>query len=448
MMPLISRRPSRHRLPSAVRQRTVGARARTGISSALLVASAIGCGSDEDATNFTSMLDSGADAPAPESSYTPEPSDMPANPLYAIMYEVYDDTGSTSYLSLLDTLDIEAVDTSTSREYGRGRAFVQAYNGWLYVGDAESPTVTRFSVDDSGELVEDGTISFLPYGLQQGQFDSWNATFISPDKAYLMDFGQGRTIIWNPTTLEILGAIEPPDELFRPGVTLEGSPAAVRDGLLFRTFNWVNYDDATYSTDFLLAIYDVQTDQLLELVPETRCPVPGNLVQTDEAGNIYFSNWIWPVAGTIMRGAPSSCVLRINAGATRFDPEWTLNYGDLTEGRRGAMFTYLPGNRALISAFYEERTSFDATTDPWSYVGSSNWRIWNADLTTMTATPIQGIDFNGGAYTPVQFDNRVFLMVPGGEEESYATQLYEVTDGTATPYVKLPGWSYQFVKLR
>jgi len=40
------------------------------------------------------------------------------------------------------------------------------------------------------------------------------------------------------------------------------------------------------------------------------------------------------------------------------------------------------------------------------------------------------------------------LMVPGGEEVNYATQLYEVVDGSARPYVKLPGWSYQFVKLR
>jgi hypothetical protein len=39
-------------------------------------------------------------------------------------------------------------------------------------------------------------------------------------------------------------------------------------------------------------------------------------------------------------------------------------------------------------------------------------------------------------------------MVPGGEEDNYATQIYEVADGNAIPCVKLPGWSYQFVKLR
>lgn len=437
----------RHSPAAAVRPRAVP-RASLGAVAALLLGAGAGCGSDRD---WTTVTEPNLPAPAGETPAGEAPAseaEAEPSPLYAIMYEVYDDMGSTSYLSVLDTLDIDSVDTSTSREYGRGRAFVQAYNGWLFVGDAESPTVTRFSVSDTGELIEPLQISFLNYGLQQGQFDSWNATFISPTKAYLMDFGQGRTIIWNPSTMQLVGAIEPPDEFFRDGLSLEGSPGSVRGNRLYRTFNWVNYDTAEYSTDFLLATYDLDTDQLLSLATEARCPVPGNLVHQDEAQNIYFSNWIWPVAGTIMRGAPTSCVLRINAGEDGFDPGWTLDYGDLTDGRRGAMFTYLQDNRALLSAFYDERTSFDATTSPWSYVGSLNWRIWSADLDSMTATPVDGIGFNGGAYTPVQFDGRLFVMVPGGEAEGYATQLYEITSGTARPYVKLPGWSYQFVKLR
>jgi hypothetical protein len=203
-----------------------------------------------------------------------------------------------------------------------------------------------------------------------------------------------------------------------------------------------------YSTDFLLAIYDVEKDEIVDLVPETRCPVPGNLVHQDEAGNIYFSNWIWPVAGAVMRDAPSPCVLRIAPGEQRFDPNWTLSYGDVAGGREGAMFSYVGDGQALVSVFHDERTSFDETTDPWGYAGSLNWSIWSVDLESGAGARLPGLDFNGGAYTPVQFDGRLVLMVPGGEDESYATQLYEVVDGRAEPRVKLPGWSYQFVKLR
>jgi hypothetical protein len=371
-----------------------------------------------------------------------------SGPLYAIMYEVFDDTGSTSYLSLLGSLELDEVDLSQAREFGGGRAFIQAYDGALFVGDAETPTVTRYSVAGSGALVEGRKISFANYGLDAGQFDAWNVTFISPTKAYLLDFKEGTTIIWNPATMEIVGDIPAPDEFYREGYSFESTPGALRDGRLFRTVSWVNYDDAEYSTDFLLAVYDVEDDRIVDLVEETRCPVPGNLVHRDEAGNVYFSNWVWPVAGALMRDAPAPCVLRIKPGEDRFDPEWTLDYRDVTDGRLGAMFSYVGGGRALISAFYDERTSFDATSDPWSYVGSNNWRIWSMHLESRTGAPLEGIDFNGGAFTPVSFDGRLFLLVPGGEEDNWATRLYELDGDRALPRVRLPGWSYQFVKLR
>lgn len=401
--------------------------ARSVAACFLSLASLLGCSESEDAPGKN--VDAGG-------------------PLYAIMYEVYDDVGSTSYLSLLDSLDIEEVDPKQTREYGGGRAFVQTYNDWLFVGEAQTPTVIRYSVTEEGELEEESRVNFSNFGLQEGAFDSWNVTFISPEKAYLMDFREGRTIIWNPSTMEITGDIAPPEELLREGLSLEGSPGVLRDGLLFRTFDWVNYDDANYAPTYLLAVYDVEKDELVSLEEEKRCPVPGNLVHQDEAGNIYFSNWIWPVAGSLMRGAPQPCALRIKPGEQSFDAEWTLSYPDVTEGRQGAMFTYLGENRALISAFYDERTSFDETTDPWGYVGSNNWRVWSLDLETLSGKPVEGIDYNGGAFTPALFDGRQFIMVPGGDEVGYATQLYELEGDRAKPSVKLPGWSYQVAKLR
>jgi hypothetical protein len=413
--------------------RTAAAKARApracfvALAATLTLTSALGCGSDSEKT------DTGAGS----------------GPLYGIMYEVFDDVGSTSYLSVLNSLDVEAIDTTKALEFAGGRAFLHAYDGAIFVGDAASPEVTRYSVGEDGALTPEGTVSFANYAVAAlWQFDAWNVTFIHPHKAYLMDFQEGTMIIWDPTTMEITGEITGPSELYREAWTLEGTPAFVRDGLLFRTFNWANYTEGTYSTDLRLAIYDVETDELLELVEETRCPVPGNLVQKDEAGNAYFSNWIWPVAHSILRDAPAPCVLRLNAGEQRFDPEWTLDYSRVTDGHQGAMFTYLEDGQALVSGFYDERTSFDETTTTWSYAGSLNWRVFQVDLENGTGSPLEGLDFNGGAFTPARFDDSLFLMVPGGAEQNYESQVYQIEDGVAQPRVKVPGWSYQFVKLR
>src|SRR5687768_15033690 len=56
-----------------------------------------------------------------------------AGPLYAIMYEVFDDVGSTSYLSFLESLDVEAIDSTQAREYAGGRAFLHTYDGAIFV---------------------------------------------------------------------------------------------------------------------------------------------------------------------------------------------------------------------------------------------------------------------------------------------------------------------------
>jgi len=373
--------------------------------------------------------------------------ELSSGPLYAIMYEVFDDNGdSISYLNLLDSLDIGTVDPARGLEYIGGRAFLRAYNGWVFVGEPASPIVRRYAVSENGSLSQNGTLSFADYGLEAGTIDPWSVAFISPTKAYLFDFKEGVHIIWNPTTMEITGEIPPVPEFFRENMSTDGSPGVVRGNRMYRSVFWADLDTAEYSADHLLAVYDVETDRLIETIPETRCPAPGNLAHTDEQGNIYFSNWIWPIAGILMRDAPPSCVLRIGVNSERFDAEWTLSFLELSGGHQGGMFTYVGDGQGLVSVFDESRISFNATTDPWEYAGSDVWSVWNVDVQSRTGAPVAGIPPNAGAYTPAVLDGRTFLMVPS--ENWSKSDLYEIKAGSAVPSFEIPGWSYMFVKVR
>jgi hypothetical protein len=368
-------------------------------------------------------------------------------PLYAIMYEMYDDNGEfISYLNLLSSLDVPAIDPAQGREYIGGRAFLRAYNGWVFVGEPATPIVRRYSVSESGALVDERTISFADYGLEAGTIDPWSVAFISPSKAYLFDFKEGVHVIWDPSSMQITGEIPPSPEFFRENLTTDGSPGVVRGNRLYRSLFWANYDTGEYSTDHLLAVFDVDQDRLIETVRETRCPAPGNLAHMDEQQNIYFSNWIWPIAGMLMKDAPPSCVLRIGKDSERFDPDWTLSFSELSGGHQGGMFTYTGDGQALAAVFDESKTSFDAATDPFDYAGSPVWSIWNVDVTTRTGAPVPGIPLSAGAYTPAVLDGRTFLMVPNAGWSS--SDLYEVKPDGAVPSLEVPGWSYMFVKVR
>jgi hypothetical protein len=375
------------------------------------------------------------------------PPDQPGEGgVYAIMYEIFDDVGSNSYLSLFDSLDIDAIDPDTAIEFPGGRAFLRAYQGWLFIGEPTSPTVKRYAVSEEGELVDEVRISFANYGLPAGQIDEWGLTFVSPTKAYLFDFESGTTIVWNPTTMEIVGDIPPPAEFLREGWTLTGSPAVVRGDTLFRAIFWANFDTVEYSAEQLLARYDLEDDAYLGSTVETRCPAPENRVHEDEAGNFYFSNWIWTIAGTLMSGRAESCVLKLPVDSDEFDPDWALSYAGLSDGHEGGMFTYLGGEEGLVAIFDDSRITFDDTTDPWEYMSTDNWQIWRVDTADGTGEPIDGIPYNQGAYTPVTIDGRTFLMVPS--EGWSQMNLYELVGETAVPSIEVPGWSFALVKVR
>jgi hypothetical protein len=63
----------------------------------------------------------------------------------------------------------------------------------------------------------------------------------------------------------------------------------VRGNRLYIAVGWANWDAYVWSDEVYLAVYDTDTDELIDLVQETRCPSLDNQVSRDEAGNIDFS---------------------------------------------------------------------------------------------------------------------------------------------------------------
>ena len=370
-----------------------------------------------------------------------------ADPIYVVANEVYASDESTSYVTVLRSLDFVELDSSAGIEFPGGRATMATRAGWVFVSPPTSPEIRHFRVTDDGKLELDGVVSFLDYGLDGLALDDWGNTFISDTKAYVHNLVDGTSVIWNPTEMTITGEVDVTGfELVRPALgDLNGSAGFVRGNRLFRTVFWSNWDDEQTSAEQYLAVYDTDTDKLIALEEETRCPGLSNLVSQDEAGNAYFSNWIWNVGETILRQGPKSCALQLPADSDHFDPDFRLEYAALADGREGAVFNYLADGQGLMSIFYEEQAAAMAETTPTELVAVPAWKVWSVDLKGHAA-PLQGLDWMLGAVTPLRLDGRSLLMVPG--EDWAIIHVHEIVNGRAEPRFDIPGWSYQFVKVR
>lgn len=101
----------------------------------------------------------------------------------------------------------------------------------------------------------------------------------------------------------------------------------------------------------------------------------------------------------------------------------------------------------MFAAFYDENVTFDAQSDLSDLALSANWKLWETDLKTQAAAPLEGVDILAGGYSVVHVDDRTFLMVPG---EDYArTTVHELdAEGGAHKAFEIPGDSYQIMKLK
>jgi hypothetical protein len=394
------------------------------------------------------VIISRAQPSSPAVVVAPDPITAPVAPLYVLANEVYDDQGSTSYINVLTSLDIESVDRARALEYSGGRATIQSYGGYLYVAGPETPVIQRFAVNADATLTPAGELGFGNYAFETVVIDDWSVSFINPHKAYLFNSSDGSTVIWDPTDMLILGEVDPNGfSLVRPPpLALNSSPGAVRGNRLFRAISWDDFDAAKYSVEQYLAIYDLESDALVELIPESRCPSLGNRVDRDEAGNLYFSNWIWNVGETLLRDGPKSCALRLDADSDRFRDDWLLPYASVTEGREAAMFKYLGNGQALLSVFHDEDATIDASTAPDELVSTNNWRVWSLDVEAQRAAPLPGIDPMAGAASTFQVGGRTLMLVPA--DEWSITHVYDIADGQATPSFDVNGWSFQLVQIQ
>lgn len=360
-------------------------------------------------------------------------------PRYVVATAVTDDAGSNTYVKLVTELEGE-LDLSDAREFP-GWSDLAVAGEYVLVSSGEAPKVLRFRVSDAGELEADGEIGF---GNHVDDAGFYNQTVINDDLVVLG--GDGEYVLWSPKTLEITGTVPMPQladrDLVKARFSLDRG-SVVRGDRMYHTVSWTDTEELHMLPDSRIVVLDTTTQEVVDVIT---VPCPDlNVADRDEAGNLYFSNWVYSPGATLLREGASACAVRIPAGSESLD-DWRLYYAEVS-GYEGAALGYLGDGKFLFSSFRNDPKSYDPETDWFDWLFGNHWQLEAFDLEAGTSEPVLGTPQNGGGYYAEREPGVSHVLIPG---DGYATTTIFAVEpsGKATQELHTVGWATRLFKLR
>lgn len=367
----------------------------------------------------------------------------PSDTKYVVGSVIFEPEGQQTIISVLDSLSPQVIDYGRAIELP-GWADLWVHEGHLYVSSGESPTVTKYSVSETGALVEQGVLSFAAYGEVDVAF--WSNTFVAPDKAYMIN-GVSGYVIWDPISMVIRGTFDLPPLPAREGLLARAGTLdranVIRDGKLYQPMYWSDTDFAVFAPDSRIVVIDIASDQVVDTI---EAPCAGlDIGALDDAGNLYFSTWTSGIYQPLVLGDAGNCVARIAAGEDSADVAFT--FAGVADGREGAAVRHFEDGKLLLSVFHDERVDLQGADDPWPLIGDRNWRTWSHDPLTSTTSPVESLDWNSGATYVFRVDGVSHVMVPSTD---YAATTVVALSGAlaATEVLEMRGWGIRLFKVR
>lgn len=358
---------------------------------------------------------------------------------------VFGDDGQSTYVSLLRSLDSQEIDPAKAREFA-GWADMWVHDGKVFMTDGEAPELTRYSVTQTGSLVEEGRLSFQNYGTDTAAF--WRNRFVASDKAYLFVMDERRIVVWDPSAMRISRTFDLPELADRgahtPYVTIDRG-AIVRGNRLYATVGWGDWDNYSLANDSVILVIDTEHDEVVDVLA---VPCPDlNVASMDDRGDIYFSNWVYGIGPSLFEAGAATCAVRVKAGENTLDDSWSLAFAEVTGGRQAAALRLIGGGKALISVFHHERVEITPEADRWMIADSANWRSWTLDVDTLEAAELDGLDWHAGGFYASRIDGRNHVFIPSADYSS--TKGFELfPSGAVEPRWTATGWVTRLFKVR
>ncbi len=341
--------------------------------------------------------------------------------------KTYDNTGATEVLS-------------------SDAAGISFYEGALYLSAyANKKEITKWLPDSNGEYKKQGTINLTELGY------SGNVCFKDKSTAFVGGVSSSKIIIFNPTTMQKIGAIDFSSVSKKGTVTnfpIKGdkiNTTVPTEMLINGNYMYVSFmhmkDPNTYEPSIKTAdilVVDLRkvdsnnvsnAGAIVKWITDTRGVGPGSFnsghgakfMIKDEKGDIYIlCHNMWGIHRATT-GKPS-CVLRIKNGQMEFDPDYYFDLETVSRGLGNPVvnFEYV-GN----GEFYA--TSIDvAKIDPkndWSFYVDPISQWYKFNLASKTAKKVSEAYTKGSNSAITHIENGKVYIPIENKTENYVLEV-------------------------
>lgn len=323
----------------------------------------------------------------------------------------------------------------------------RAHDGHIFVWNSDKGEYTRYEVDDTYALVHPKRVSFANLGGTGNVMTH----FISSTRAYSLTRANLQIIIWNPSTMEILGDLSAESILDEEYPNLDVGEPVLFDGQVAWPVLWADEDDLRFKRSVGVLLAKADSDEPVTVLRDDRCGGGWSLF-TDSAGDLYATGNAWfGFAHFFGEGAasyPNDCLLRIKKGTLEFDPDYYVDLNKLADSP-AVYFTWHVRERSLFAAVWDKADNPKDLKDPdeyWSAEFSRKLLLIDEGKATEVAEIPKSAVFSTLNY---RLDDTLFMLVSeGSPSESGRSSLYRVTESGAEQALTTKGQLWSIGRVR